>query len=105
MALREDHLQELRLVDDLLLRKKLMDEIFESTPRWPGAPRICLEANLPAFDTPGDAKDWFETRAPGVHMESPKLCMFCGLFHCGSAARGPAGESSGSSRYQKHKRR
>lgn len=74
----------------------LLDE-----PRWPGGPPICPSANLPAFGSAKEIKDWIELNAPGVHTEAPEQCDACHHWHFKSEARGPAGESSGVSRFSK----
>ncbi len=77
-----------------------MNDLFEPA-RWPGGPVICIGANLPAFASPGEANAFHETHAPGTHNEKPWLCEFCQHWHYASFARGPSGESNGSSRYAK----
>lgn len=79
-------------------------EIFEAA-RWPGGPLICQEANLPAFETLDDLYAFQEKLGNGTHRDKPYACEFCGWFHYHSIAMGPGGESSGESRYHKHRHR
>lgn len=80
-----------------------MSEIFEPKPRFKGCPPICLATNLPAFDTRAHARAFHQANGPACHVENDRLCKACGKWHYDSIAPSPGGESSGMSRYHKHK--
>lgn len=73
---------------------------FEEKPRWKGAPKQCLKANLPAFPT--EAEAYAFNKKYGCHMLYMWQCEFCGWYHYESVAPSPGGESSGASRFHKH---
>lgn len=72
--------------------------LFESKPRWPGGPRICLAENRPAFGTEAEARAFHEANGPGSRILRLWQCATCGLWHYTYKPRPPAGDSSGSSR-------
>jgi hypothetical protein len=76
-------------------------QLFEAKPRWPGAPPICLHANLPAFETFDAWKDFYERNAPGCKVERTWLCDVCHHYHGWSIAPDPSGSSSGTGRSSK----
>lgn len=90
------------MISDPQFDRVLSQVVFEA-PRWPGGPRICSASNLPAFDSEAACLVFHEANAPGTHTGKPYQCARCGLWHYESTARGPAGESSGQSRYSKRK--
>jgi len=57
-----------------------MKSQFLNPPRWPGGPKICIVANLPAFETEADA---IASNERNGHL--PILvrwhCKSCGGFH------------------------
>ena len=61
---------------------------FLDSPRWPGGPRICIVANLPAFETEGEARHFNVSNGP----EHPALilsmwqCSSCNGFHYWAAS-------------------
>lgn len=65
-----------------------MNEVFEPNPRWPGAPRICVEANLPAFDTPADAAAYRKQHCPSSHVLVEWQCRVCRCWHFWAAEPG-----------------
>jgi len=71
---------------------------FETKPRWKGAPLICLQARLPAFETKEAYNAWHH---PGVHVKRIWKCSFCKYYHADTVAPSPAGDSSGSGRNTK----
>lgn len=73
-------------------------QVFEDKPRWPGAPRICALANLPAFMDRAEAMDFHERVGPGNHVLKVWECQHCGQVHYSIRPRAPTGESSGSGR-------
>jgi len=74
---------------------------FEEKPRWPGAPLICLEARLPAFETKEAYNYWHERNGPGVHVKRIWKCPFCKYYHADTVGPSPAGDSSGTGRNTK----
>jgi hypothetical protein len=73
-----------------------LSEIFESKPRWPGAPPICVAANLPAFATRKEMKA-FQEKIAGSALTDWE-CDACGCFHYEGKPHAPAGSSSGNER-------
>jgi hypothetical protein len=55
-------------------------KLFEDKPRWPGAPMVCLAANLPAFETRKAAMAYMEKYCPRMPV-ALKECDACGCFH------------------------
>jgi hypothetical protein len=74
----------------------MADEIFESKPRWQGAPKICIAANLPAFATRKEMKAFQNANASSAVAEWE--CDACGCFHYDAKPPAPAGSSSGNER-------
>jgi hypothetical protein len=74
-----------------------VEQKFEEKPRWPGAPKICLHANLPAFLTWGDASA-FNDSLGSKAIQLKWNCWFCGYWHYWSKESAPAGQSSGTTR-------
>jgi len=60
---------------------------LEPPPRWPGAPPICEEANLPAFETAKEAIAFNEANGHPPILKSWR-CRFCGGWHYYSSAPG-----------------
>lgn len=58
-----------------------MTAIFEPFLRWPGAPRTCLHANLPAFDTLAAMNTFFEKNGPSCKKVRAWKCGACGKYH------------------------
>lgn len=81
--------------------RALKNPHFERLPRWPGAPNICIHANLPAFETEKQLQDWQELNNPGAKSENWK-CNVCLHWHGWTFGPDPAGQSSGTTRTQKH---
>ena len=74
-----------------------MSELFESKPRWPGAPLICIAQNRPAFPTKKEALAFHERVGVGNHIVKIGKCETCQHWHYTFRPRPPAGDSSGSS--------
>ena len=74
---------------------------FESKPRWPGAPPICIVANLPSFPTTAAYQDWHERNGPGCKVLRVWLCDACKHYQADTVAPSPAGDSSGTGRHSK----
>ena len=66
-------------------------------PRWRNGPRICIAANLPAFDTLEAAKAMTRT-LEGDSLRESWTCSACGKIHAAYKFRSPAGDSSGNPR-------
>lgn len=78
-----------------------MNDLFESKPRWPGAPKICVFENLPAFEDDRALKAFNETC--GDHGVLLKWrCTSCGCLHFYADPPAPAGGSSGTKRVYVH---
>lgn len=81
-----------------------MNLITLDHPRWPGGPPLCPAANLPAFATADQAKQWHDAPKRGnpLYESNPmtKLwqCEECGQWHFTTHPRPPSGSSSGSSK-------
>jgi len=75
-----------------------MKQVFEAKPRWPGAPLICLKANLPAFETMPLLNAFLEENGPSCQVVKKGKCEFCGQYHAATIAPAPAGRTSGTSR-------
>lgn len=56
-------------------------DIFEPTPRWPGAPLICLASNLPAFGTASGAADYRKRYCPSSSVLAEWQCRICQHWH------------------------
>jgi hypothetical protein len=78
-----------------------MTSIFEPIPRWPGSPSICIEANLPAFETQEMSESFRSENGPSCKVLRVWQCDWCGLWHMQTQAPDPAGKSSGTGRSQK----
>ena len=78
-----------------------MIELFEPKPRWPGAPPICIAANLPAHQSEADLMKFHAANGPSCYLEYIGHCAFCGLWHARTSAPDPAGQSSGTTRHAK----
>lgn len=76
-------------------------DLFEAKPRWPGAPKMCLHANLPAFKTTKDWDQFHATNSPGNKVVRVWLCEVCEHWHAWTIACDPAGGSSGTGRSSK----
>lgn len=74
-------------------------------PCWPNGPQICELANLPAFATKADLMKFFESQTPGVKIAQSYECVVCGHWHMDTVARAPSGESSGTGRKFRSKKR
>lgn len=79
-----------------------MTSPFEETRRWEGAPLICTKANLPAFDSKEEAKQYHRDTNPRGLAYEPWLCAFCGKWHYKSVAADPSGSTSGTTRNARH---
>lgn len=73
-------------------------EIFEPSPRWPGAPPFCIAAQRLAFDSKKAVSDYIARYCPGVAVQEHYECVKCGLIHFEGIARPPSGWSSGAGR-------
>lgn len=62
--------------------------VFEPTPRWPGAPSICLAANLPAFAAPAEAASYRKRYCPSSEVLEEWKCRTCGCWHFWAAEPG-----------------
>ena len=77
-------------------------EIFETKPRWPGAPPICIKYNLPAFESVEAFGKWESKNCPGGKTVLKWKCSACGMLHVWGVGYGdPAGGSSGTGRGSK----
>lgn len=77
--------------------------LFEVKPRWKGAPKICIAANLPAFETEKEMATFHETNCPGGTLIKKWRCLVCNHIHVWQVCSDPAGASSGTTRTSKHK--
>lgn len=80
--------------------RPLKSPLFERLPRWPGAPNICIHANLPAFATQPELTAWQELNNPGAKAVNWQ-CNVCQHWHGWTWAPDPAGQSSGTTRSAK----
>ncbi len=76
--------------------------LFESKPRWAGAPPVCIATNRMAFK---DRAEMDAYRASiGMSAWAPKrvgVCKICGHWHYVGASPDPSGDSSGTGRSKK----
>jgi hypothetical protein len=73
--------------------------LFEEKPRWPGAPKICIEKNLPAFETRTDLDTYMNRYAPtGFVIVRLGKCPACKRWHRWAIHEGPSGGSNGDTR-------
>lgn len=70
-------------------------------PRWQGGPDICIEANLPAFDTQDAANKFHKANGSLNAMSNLRRCPVCDKWHYDSQNYGPSGASSGTTRFHK----
>ncbi len=56
-------------------------KLFESKPRWIGAPKICIAENLPAFKDEKELGKFVETNSPGANISEKWKCDICGHWH------------------------
>jgi hypothetical protein len=78
-----------------------MNELFEAKPRWPGAPPICIAANLPAFASRQAWDDFHAANSPGNRVVRVWRCDTCQHWHAHTIACDPSGSSSGTGRSSK----
>lgn len=78
-----------------------MSELFEPTPRWPGAPPICEATNRLAFQSRADWEFFHRANGPSCKVKKVWLCPHCEHWHAITVAPDPAGSSSGSGRSSK----
>ena len=78
-----------------------MSDLFESKPRWPGAPPICTKWNVLAFKTPAEMKKFNDTNCPSCTILETWLCKTCGHWHQIGMAPPPSGSTSGTTRNSK----
>ncbi len=76
---------------------------FEPQPRWAEAPPICIQANLPAFESPEALARFLESNTPSVTVKRIWQCPHCNLYHAQTQAPDPSGQSSGTGRHSKSK--
>lgn len=69
--------------------------------RWPGGPKICSVANLPAFETEGALRAFLKANGPSCKVVKEWQCEACGHWHAKTRAPDPAGGSSGTGRGSK----
>lgn len=69
-----------------------------SKPRWPGGPKICPLANLPAFTTSDALRSFLKNNGPSCKVVLEWECTGCGHWHAETSAPDPAGASSGNGR-------
>jgi len=74
------------------------DLLFESKPRWPNAPKICLATNRPGFPDEASLALYIAKNCPAVRVVRKGRCGVCGMLHFIGRAPAPSGDSSGSSR-------
>jgi hypothetical protein len=86
------------LLGNPILMKPSAPSLFDP-PRWPGGPRICVAANLPAFETVAEARDITRTNE-GDSLKESWTCTVCGMIHATYKARPPSGATSGSGRVE-----
>jgi hypothetical protein len=72
------------------------EPVFELKPRWPGAPKICTFANLPAFETATAMLNY--NGLFGTKIDKKWKCKVCKGWHYLATPRSPSGDSSGHSR-------
>jgi hypothetical protein len=70
-------------------------------PRWPGGPKICPTANLPAFTSKDGLSRFLKANGPSCKVLREYLCESCGHWHAHTSAPDPAGGSSGNGRSSK----
>lgn len=75
--------------------------VFESMPRWPGAPEMCIKANLPAFVTERALRTFLSANGPSCKVTRIWICASCGRYHAQTIAPDPSGGSSGNGRNAK----
>lgn len=75
--------------------------LFEEKPRWPGAPPICIAANLPAFPSKSDLDAFLRRNGPSCKVVRAGVCGACNHWHAETIAPDPAGGSSGNGRSSK----
>jgi len=56
-------------------------QVFEDQLRWPGAPPICLQDNLPAFLDRFEMIKFHEETNPGTIITRYWRCPFCKHLH------------------------
>jgi hypothetical protein len=49
--------------------------------RWPKGPQICSIANLPAFESQAEMKDFHAVNAPRIQVKEEYQCFACGKWH------------------------
>lgn len=74
-----------------------MNSVFEPKPRWPGAPKICIKENLPAFESEAKLKK-YANELPAMSIVDTWKCEHCGWLHYHESMRPPSGSSAGKSR-------
>lgn len=70
-------------------------------PRWPGGPKICPAANLPAFETMAGWRAFHAKNGPSCKVIREWICDHCGHWHAETTAPDPTGGSSGQGRSSK----
>jgi hypothetical protein len=56
-------------------------DLFENVPRFAGAPPICLEENLPSFDSEKHIEEFRKKNALSSDIAKRWKCKFCGKLH------------------------
>lgn len=56
-------------------------KLFETKPRWIGAPKICTYENLPSFKDIKSAKKFLEDQNPSASFLIYWLCIVCEHYH------------------------
>lgn len=69
--------------------------------RWAGGPKICSEANLPAFVDEASMRAFHKANGPSCKVLKEWECAACGHWHMKTLAPDPAGASSGNGRSSK----
>lgn len=69
--------------------------------RWPNGPRICATANLPAFASLVEWRNFHSANGPSCKIIREYQCTDCGQWHAVTTAPDPAGASSGQGRSSK----
>ena len=75
-----------------------MTEAFEQKPRWPGAPPICIRANLLAFESSAAMMKWIDDKIGPYIVQLKWQCSACRMWHNWGHGIGPSGGSSGTKR-------
>lgn len=57
------------------------EPIFEKKRRWPGAPLICIAANLPSFRNQAELDKFHKSNGNDSQIERQWVCKVCKRLH------------------------